>query len=385
MRLKALPRRSISSDPQVVATLLSLLMVVLAIGCSEPTDPSRVPFAIVSISEDSLLAEDQFVITADKDITRDSVKLFIGTLPCPIDSVVGKNIYARAVAGDGSYRLRLYANDLEASGNFFIYLFNRSLSDWGKSIVGFEPFEGNVGDTIEFWIDSTSLDVTTLNPGLNGIPLSFLKMKGKKALYTIPDAAQDGPMQLRIFGRDVELYPFDVIRPETDLPFEEGTLRVLEISVGVDAHVVRLNPNGTTEQFDIYPVQGNCSFGLLKLQVSDSIRLDHASDTTNSARYCTIRAYLDPVTRLISGHISYYRREPEVEGSQTYESMEIKFTDLAWYKERGTYHLYADSGAMSHVSILKLKHGHIDDEYWVTGTYETPLYSPDFVLIEWTP
>jgi hypothetical protein len=152
---------------------------------------------------------------------------------------------------------------------------------------------------------------------------------------------------------------------------------------------VRVNErNGSTDQFDIFPVQGNFNFyptGSAKLSMTDSIRLDLAKDTADYARYCTIRMHHDPITRLLSGKISFYRREPERESQTVYQSMEIEFKDLAWYKERGTYHLYAASGAMSHISLLKMKHGHIDDEYWVLGTYQASEYDPDFVLIELAP
>jgi hypothetical protein len=215
-----------------VASLVALLLGMIA-SCSNPSDPASEALKIISVSQDTLFAGDPFVVEVDRVVRRDSLSLFIGSSTCEIDSVIGARIFARASTGTGWLRLRLYDRSIEASGTFSVFLLNATRTAWARNLVGFYPFEGKVGDTIQFTVDTVGLDAAQLNPRLHGVSLRYLSGAGKKALYTVPETAQDGPMQVSIFDQAAELYRFDVIRPETDLPFEEGTLNTIEIAVGV--------------------------------------------------------------------------------------------------------------------------------------------------------
>jgi hypothetical protein len=367
--------------------LLTTIVIVFLDGCVQPTDPAIPSTAIVSISEDSLFASDHFTVTVDHELKGDSVKLFIGPFKCPIDSVVGSKIHATAVAGDGENQVRVYVKDREATGDFVVYLFDRSLTTWVSKYVKYSPVEGMVGDTIMFTVDTAAVDPSSLDPRLNDVPLDFLMAKGKAAWYTIPAAVQDGAMQVRIFDRAASLYRFDVIRPETDLPFDEGLFQSAQITVGAMGHMLQLNPNGTSSLYLINPIQGG--FGVhsnhTELKTSDSIRLDYDSTSELFSRYCYLRIHYDPQTRLLSGKIAGYRRGPEIEQDAYIESIEVEFNRLDWYKENGAYHLYSSENALSHISNLKYSFGFEDGPKDSLGSYERTYPAKPFVHIEIVP
>jgi hypothetical protein len=367
--------------------LLTTIVIVSLDGCVQPTDPAIPSTAIVSISEDSLFVGDHFTVTVDHELKGDSVKLFIGPFKCPIDSVVGSKIHATAVAGDGENQVRVYVNERLATGDFKVYLFDRSIKAWAAN-VSYDRMDGRIGDTIIFMVDPQGIDPATLAPRLNDVPLVLLAVMWNVAWYVIPDSAQDGLMKVRIFSREASLYQFDVIRPETDLPFEEGMFSSVKITIGVLGHIVRLNNDGSTDQFKVDPIQGDFHIYHNKsaaLTVSDSIRFDH--DNTNEAlsRYCYLRMYFDPVTRLLSGKLSTYRRGPEIEQEVHIESMGLDFKDLAWYKLGGSYHLYATNDALSHISNVRFKWGSEGQPMSILGTYEASDFEEPFIDIEIAP